>query len=198
MKRHSAVPTILVLAVAVGAHARESRFFPKSIDPNGRHGMMVHCYSNQLQGMNEPSLFDMRTTGAVQSYRFLWLRALTHPIAVRVDIEPDGTGVLTTKMGSGSSCGVPGTLIQNSSRKLDDTQVDAFLALVRKSGFWTAPSPANDQTGTDGAEWIIEGLKAGKYHVIDRWSPGKGPAHDLGIFLAFDLAKMDIPTNEIY
>ena len=70
--------------------------------------------------------------------------------------------------------------------------------LVSKSGFWKAPNPVNDQKGTDGSQWIIEGVRGGKYHVVDRWSPTSGAARELGNFLAFDLAKLSIPKNEIY
>jgi len=34
--------------------------------------------------------------------------------------------------------------------------------------------------------------------VIDRWTPEKGVARELGMMLAFDLAKMSIPKREIY
>jgi hypothetical protein len=73
-----------------------------------------------------------------------------------------------------------------------------FLSRVEKVGFWNAPNPVNDQTGTDGSQWIIEGVKKGKYHIIDRWMPKSGPAHELGILLAFNLAHFQIPTKEIY
>ena len=56
----------------------------------------------------------------------------------------------------------------------------------------------NDQEGTDGSQWVIEGVRAGRYHVVDRWTPSKGVVRELGLMLAFDLAKMDIPKNEIY
>jgi hypothetical protein len=150
------------------------------------------------QGLDEPSLFALAGETTAQAYRLLWLRTFHHPIAVRVDIKPDGTGVLTTKMSSGAGGYSPGKLVQNSSRKLDGVEVKQLLALIERVGFWAAPNPVTDQTGTDGSQWVIEGLKSGNYHVIDRWSPHQGPAHEIGMFLAFDLAKMDIPKSEIY
>jgi hypothetical protein len=187
-----------VIAVALSAPASNTQFFPKSIDHAGMHGLKNHWYSMQLQGLDEPSLFALAGKTTAQAYRLLWLRTFHHPIAVRVDIEPDGTGVLTTKMGSGAGGYSPGKLVQNSSRKLDGVEVKQFLALIERVGFWTAANPVTDQTGTDGSQWVIEGLKSGNYHVIDRWSPHQGPAHEIGMFLAFDLAKMDIPKSEIY
>jgi hypothetical protein len=174
------------------------QFFPKSsLDPGGCHFKADWC-STQLRALKEPSLFELAHDPRAQTYRFLWLRTFHHPIAIRVDLKPDLTGTLTSKVGSGAGGYSPGSLIQNSSQALDQTQVRSLLALINRSNFWTAPNPVNDQTGTDGSHWIIEGVRNGKYHVIDRWMPKSGPAHDLGIFLAFELAKMTLPEREIY
>ncbi len=74
----------------------------------------------------------------------------------------------------------------------------AFLSKVTEVGFWNAPNPVNDQRGTDGSQWIIEGVKGSHYHVVDRWSPTNGVARQLGLLLAFDLAKIAMPKNDIY
>jgi hypothetical protein len=68
-------------------------------------------YSAQLRALKEPSLFQLASNALSHSYRFLWLRTFNHPIAIRVDIKPAGTGALTTKVTSGA--GVPR---QNSVR----------------------------------------------------------------------------------
>ena len=188
---------VVTLAASIAA-ASDTQFFPKSIDQIGMHGFKAHWYSSQLQGLDEPSLFALTGNATAHAYRFLWLRTFHHPIAIRLNIDPDGTGMLTTKMSSGAGGYSPGKLVQDSTRRLDATQIKDFLARIEQEGFWTAPNPINDQKGTDGSQWIIEGVKGGHYHVVDRWSPSKGPARDLGVFLAFDLAKMDIPKNEVY
>jgi hypothetical protein len=41
-------------------------------------------------------------------------------------------------------------------------------------------------------------VKDGKYHVVDRWSPSRGPVHELGIALALTLAHLKIPKDQIY
>jgi hypothetical protein len=51
----------------------------------------------------------------------------------------------------------------------------------------------------DGAEWIIEGVKQGRYHTIDRRSPDpKDPAHLLGIALMIHLARFRLLYQEVY
>jgi hypothetical protein len=190
--------TAAVTLIAISAAASDTQFFPKSTDSVGMHGLKARWYSMQLHALDEPSLIALTGNANSQVYRFLWLRSFHHPIAVRMNVDSDGTGVLTIKMGSGAGGYSPGKLLENSSRKLDVTQVREFLALVEREGFWAAPNPVNDQRGTDGSQWITEVAKGGRYHVVDRWTPSHGPAHDLGMFLAFDLAKMEIPKNEIY
>ena len=56
----------------------------------------------------------------------------------------------------------------------------------------------SDTAGCDGSQWIIEGIKKGKYHVVDRWSPAKGAVHDLGLAFALGLAQLRIPKDQLY
>jgi len=188
----------LATLLAFSVSACHAQFFPKSsLDVRG-DDFKANWYSAQLRALEEPSLFELASNPLSHSYRFLWLRTFNHPIAIRVDIKPDGTGTLMIKMASGAGGYAPGTLIENTSQALDETQIRSFLALVDRVNFWTVPNPVDDQAGTDGSQWIIEGLKSGKYHVVDRWTPESGPAYDLGVFFVFDLAKMSLPKREVY
>jgi hypothetical protein len=113
-------------------------------------------------------------------------------------LQADGSWIMVTKVASGAGGYSPGTLTANTSRQITAQEVQSFRSKVESDGFWNSPNPIDDQAGTDGSQWIIEGVKAGRYHVVDRWMPKNGPARDLGLFLAFDLAKLSIPKNEIY
>jgi hypothetical protein len=118
-------------------------------------------------------------------------------VAVRLDIKVDGTGKLTVKTASGAGGYQPGKLTENTSRSLTREETSKFLEQVKDVGFWALPS--DEKTlGFDGAQWIIEGVKDGKYHVVDRWSPKKGPIHELGTTLALSLAHLKIPKDELY
>lgn len=189
---------VLAIAMVVSVAQCQVQYFPKSSLDSGGDGFKAHWYSLQLRALEEPSLFRLADIPASESYRFLWLRTFNHPISIRIDLKPDGTGILTTKIANGAGGYSPGALIENSSRTLKAEEVRAFLFRVERVGFWKARNPVNDQRGTDGSQWVIEGVKKGKYHVVDRWSPSGGVAHDLGLMLAFDLAKVDVPENEIY
>lgn len=184
--------------MALFASLAQGQYFPKSsLDSNG-HEFKAAWYSSQLRALQEPSLLALKETPSSESYRFLWLRSFHHPIAIRLEVKPDGSGILTTKVANGAGGFSPGVLSENGSHLLTQERTQAFLSLVDRLNFWNTPNPVNDQKGTDGSQWIIEGVKGGHYHVVDRWSPKSGVVRELGQMLAFDLAKMNIPENEIY
>lgn len=174
------------------------QFFPKGSVDWGGGDFKSQWYSWQLRALKEPSLLQLSKDTASRCYRFLWLRSFNHPVAIRINIRADGTGVLTTKVASGEGGFRPGALILNESRPLTSEEARSFLAQIKKTDFWNLPNPVNDQTGTDGSQWVIEGVEHGRYHVVDRWMPKAGPIHELGVTLAFKLAKLKIPQNEIY
>jgi hypothetical protein len=185
------------LAIALSLTSAVGQDFPKSsLDITG--SFKSQWYSSELRVLEEPSLYSLSKSTSAESYRFLWLRSFHHPVAIRLDLKPDGTSIMSVKVASGAAGFRPGVLIEQRSQAVGKEQTQAFLKRVADLHFWDVPNPVNDQTGTDGSQWIIEGVKAGQYHVVDRWTPTKGVARELGMMLAFQLAKMDIPQNEIY
>ena len=151
-----------------------------------------------MRAREEPSLYSLRKNLTAESYRFLWLRTFHHPIAIRLDLNSDGTSNLIVKVASGAGGYSPGVLREQRSQMVGMKQTQAFLKRIGELRFWNTPSRVSDEEGADGSQWIIEGLHAGRYHVLDRSSPSKGAVRKLGMMLAFDLAKMDIPEDEIY
>jgi hypothetical protein len=188
------------LLVSAFASLGQETYFPKDTLGDDAWGEQFKAkwYSQELKILEEPSLLEQAKKPSVESYRFLWLRTFKHPVAVRLDMRADGIGVLTTKVASGTGGFRPGHLIENTSRPLTRQQTQAFLAELQKQHFWSLPGHVNDQTGTDGSQWIVEGAKDGKYHVAARWSPNEGPVRELGIRLAIGLAQMNVPKGDLY
>lgn len=178
----------------------QEAYFPEGVLANNswENEFRTNWYSRELRVLEEPSLFGMAKNYSWESYRFLWIRTFHHPIAIRLDIRADGIGILTTKVASGTGGFAPGHLVENTSRPLGLDQTRAFLALTNKIGFWLLPSNDGVKFGLDGSQWIVEGVKKGKYHVVDRWSPYEGPVHELGLTLAIGLAHMNFSKNELY
>jgi len=175
-------------------------YFPRTVfSTDLREDRFVsRWYSRDLSALKEPSLFEMRKALSYGSYRFLWLRTFHHPVAIRLDLKADGTGVLTTKVSSGAGGYDPGALTVNKSRPLTPEQVRSVLEQIKDSSFWSLPVRERDRAGEDGSEWIFEGVKKDQYHVVSQWSPKEGPIRKIGLLFLTDLAKMDIPKAELY
>jgi hypothetical protein len=191
--------TALATAILAILVMPQDSYFPNGAlsDYDRADSFKARWYSDQLRALEEPSLLEEANMQSRQSYRFLWLRTFHHPVAVRLDITPDGTGKLTVKIANGAGGYKPGKLIENKSPLVTQKQTDKFLQHVKDAGFWELSS-YEKTSGCDGAEWIIEGVKDGKYHVVNRWTPSKGPARELGMALAFELAQLKIPKDELY
>lgn len=191
--------TALATAILATLVISQDSYFPSGAlsDYDRVDSFKARWYSDQLRALEEPSLLQEANRPSQQSYRFVWLRTFHHPVAVRLGIMSDGTGKLTVKIANGAGGYKPGKLIENTTAALTQKQTDKFLEQVRDVGFWELPS-FEKTSGCDGAEWIIEGVKDGKYHVVDRWTPSKGPIRELGMTLAFDFAQLKIPKDELY
>lgn len=150
------------------------------IPPSALGSSRVDWYSRQLTALQEPSLYAMRTERAAEVYRFLWLRTFHHPVAVRVVCKEDGD-MIVCKMCAGAGGYEPGRLMLNRSASFSPHQKTQLKALLESSRFWELPSK-DTSFGLDGSHWIVEAVKDGRYHIVDRWSPESGAVRDLGLF----------------
>jgi hypothetical protein len=175
------------------------RYFPKgSLSANPQSDeFSAKWYSEQLAALREPSLWESSKTQQTQSYRFLWLRTFHHPIAIRVDVNVNGTSRLTTKIAGGAGGYAPGKLIRNVAVTLSKEQTDWFLEKIVQHKFWQLPS-MQEAGGEDGAQWIVEGIKDGSYHIVDRWSPQDGDVRAIGLIMINDLAKLTLKPADVY
>jgi hypothetical protein len=130
-------------------------------------------YGKHLRVLGERPLCG----SAAEVYRLTWVPSFHPTIVVRVARDSAGY-LLRAKRESGAGGYEPGRLVVDTSIRLVKSDVDALRRLLGAAHFWSLPSkPAPDGTvGTDGAQWVMEGLVAGRYHVVDRWSPrAEGP-----------------------
>jgi hypothetical protein len=192
---------LLLLLCGLGAAFAHEPYFPQGVLEDNAQGDSFRSgwYSKHLKALEEPSLLQKSKGSSAESYRFVWLRTFHHPIIVRVDVRADGSAELTTKVSNGAGGYEPGKLIENTSRPLTQRQTETFLATIQRLQFWDLPTHETPETvGCDGSQWIVEGIKDGKYHVVDRWTPAKGAVHDLGLAFVFGLAQMKIPKEQLY
>ena len=184
--------------------AQESYFPPKTFGKGRWAESEASIYSFMLKKLEEPALFTKAQKPSTEAYRFLWLRTFHNPIAVRMEVQPDGSSILTIKIADGHA-GFPRTvtkLIQSTTRSLSRQQTDEFRNKVQTLNFWKAVTHDNGgPAATDCDGWILEGIEKGTYHVVARAIPNRLPAttqtvHTLGLALAVELAQMDIPEDE--
>lgn len=132
-----------------------------------------------LPPMGEPSLLEARDQQA-NAYRFIYQHSMQHkPLVVRISIRPDGTGEVITKILTYAADCKTGKLTKNKKRVVPKKAVDALLKRVEEADFWQLPAE-DSVIGPDGATWIVEGVKDGRYHVVNRWSPRRGEYKRLG------------------
>src|SRR5262245_51972945 len=105
----------LMLAALSTSLPAQTKFFPPGTlgETKQLDQFVSDWYTKQLKALKEPSLWELSKKSVPQAYRFLWLRSFHHPVAIRLDINADGTARLTTKMTSGAGGYAPGKLIQN-------------------------------------------------------------------------------------
>ncbi len=183
------------------SQAAKQEYFPKGTFVEGRDDgdFRAGWYSRQLHAMGEPSLSTGAAPAPSVTYRFTWLRTFHHPVVARMVLDGMGSGTLYLKMADGAGGYRPGKVILNSTIVLKPAQVPEILSLLAQMDFWHAPTElVHGQSGTDGSEWLLEGSNQSAYHVVDRWTPQGGPLHDLGLYLVFDIAKLDVPKQEVY
>lgn len=177
---------LLRVAIAIGLciflqdHAA-AQFFPArafSEKPDA-DDYAAAWYSRQLSAMEEPSLWKAAGRKDAEIYRFTWLRTFHPPYAFRLEVRADGTGTLVAKGASGAGGYDPGRLVLDKTLALDAKRVRQFTAALDALKFWALPARDNTRTGFDGSQWILEGVKGGRYHVVDRWTPERGPFRNL-------------------
>jgi hypothetical protein len=155
---------LVVLLAAPPADAGRARMscFPKAA---ALDEFRYEWYCKHLQAMGEREL----APGA-ESYRFLYLRSFDAPISVRVQRIGD-SWLLSGRTLSGKGGYEPGSVVNRTERELSTEEVQALERRLRGADFWGDPWVNQEDTGVDGARWILEGRRGSEYRLLDIWSP---------------------------
>lgn len=159
--------------------SNEIAYFPDEL----AGGIGFWWYPSRLQAMNEPSLWQASSNKDLHTYRFLWLRTFDAPIAIRIETNSLGAGLLFAKATDGKAGYLPGKLVTDDVQRLTADHIDGFLAKLDHVQFWQLPATDYSRQGFDGADWVVEGVKDGRYHVVVRWSPGNAPFRELALHM---------------
>lgn len=168
----------------------------------GEMNWIAKFYSGSLAAMREPSLSRIRDE-SLETYRFLWLRSFHPPVCVRL-IRVNNLRFMSVKQLSDGGRGVDGeaifpkTLTVDEIRPVSGAQWEHFQALLTESDFWSMPTEVSPK-GLDGAGWLLEGVKSGRYHVVDRQSPERGPYREACLYLLrVSGVEIDESKGELY
>ena len=153
-----------------------------------------------LAHLGEPSLFEAAKDLKTFSFRVSFFSPVpTHYVAVRLVVNDDGTGEITSAVSSGK-----GTVVKRTTNSVTNADVGRLLELVRKAEFWSMASIEQEPSAPDGSErkayvldgafWMLEGVHDGSFHYVFRRNPSPSPITEVGCLLAKDLAK---PTEGI-
>ena len=160
----------------------------------GQDTFLVTWYSEMLKALKEPILFNRPSQN--ETYRFTWLRTFHNPVAIR--IEKNGEDyMLFWKLCDGKGGYEPGQLVIDKFRKISRDDWDNFIGLLKTVDFWDMESRETGLQGTDGSQWILEGVNENNYHVVDRWTPRQNDYFDCGNFL-IQLTDLKIPEDDKY
>ncbi|MDD5644630.1 MAG: hypothetical protein PHO00_04190 [bacterium] len=158
------ITTILTL-VALTSFAETIDYFPDgTIDD-----FCEEWYGEHLLTMKEPSLFLSAKDQSKEIYRFTLLPTWGRPVSVRVEVNDTIITIHTVTL-TGSGGYEPGDIEFKESIILTPQESSMLIEKINSLNLFSMPLE-DDTRGLDGSEWIFEGVKNGKYHVISRWCP---------------------------
>jgi hypothetical protein len=124
----------------------------------------AEIFSTSLTALDEPSILAAPAC-VDEAYRFLWLRSFRTPVVIGVWKVGDQYMLTAKQLNESGQVGL------RMNRELTLEEWNSALSLVAKTSFWEMPTVKEPLSGYDGADWVLEGVRSGRYHVVDRWSP---------------------------
>jgi hypothetical protein len=168
----------------VQAEKSASVFFPKGIFSTIGEADQFNAarYARYLRALQEPSLYAMKSNSQAVVFRFLCLRTFGQPFVIRVIARANGGGIVRFKMTDGTGGYRPGDLVADKTVKLDKKQTQRCLARIERADFWQLKTKETNKDLRDEAQWVLEGVRNGKYNLVERQSPSRGGVRRLGLY----------------
>src|SRR5271155_5834386 len=163
-----AVPILIALCVLAGPASAQS-YFPIQTKPGqpGVTASQAQWYGKFLEKMKEPRLPEAASDATAVIYRLTILPTAGNPIAVRA--QKLGTLFnLAARRLDGQGGSDPGKSAEEKDVQLSEADSSTLESTIAQLKFFEMPTDEH-LVGADGEEWILEGVAAGKYHVIHRW-----------------------------
>lgn len=120
-------------------------------------------YSKQIMALGGKDLKQYEG----ECYRFTCIPPFWEPVMLTVKVNSDGSGTLHFSMCNNPINVFEGDLLKEEKKELTKKQVDDFLETLKQTDFWNLPKE-DDFMVMDGTQLVIEGVKNGQYHILDR------------------------------
>jgi hypothetical protein len=140
-------------------------------------------------------------------YRITIIPTFYKPIRIRVEKRRNAY-ILTAKRLSGKGGYKAGKLETEKRRRLSSREWERLHELLRTVDFWQMPDRDEDTTPEkegeisvlvcmDGADWVIEGVKNGRYRAVNRYCPDDMNFVAIGLYLA-ELSGLKVKERELF
>jgi len=151
-------------------------YFPDPVDEEEKDldAGAVDTGTKLLRAMREPSLRALSQTDPTAiAYRFLWINWSGHPVAVRITKREENIRLNFFVLDGGARYAGP-VAVQKTFR-LSHAQWDELVLRVEKTGFWSMSASADEEPSrvSWGGLLVMEGVRSGQYHAVDRSGPDR-------------------------
>ncbi len=152
---------------------KQQRYFPPSIfsEIEDFHNFQDAWFGMHLYSMKEKSLWKKRKQERIQIYRILSLPSFSSPFCLTIEIKQDEAGLMHIKSTDGLGGYDPGKISMDQEFPLTKAEIEDFLNYIEQLRFWSL-QVTDDPFAlvVDGTIIVMEGLKDGQYHVVNRHS----------------------------
>ena len=143
-------------------------YFPPA-ESGGPTPSLAWSFSRGLYALKEKPLWPP-SSASEPIYRVTAFPASTFPRSVTLTVMPDQTGQIKFRATDAQRQNIS----VDSTRTISSQEVAGLMEALIRIQFWQLPTNA-PQLGLDGADFILEGVQEGKYHIVVRWCPGNTP-----------------------
>jgi hypothetical protein len=140
-------------------------YFPPQTFTSRAADFQVAWYSSDMYQLGETPLWPPSPENQ-KTYRLTYLGAFTGPKTVTLAVLPDGSGNVKMTVLDKSRNQAKG----EQTSTVADGRVSDFLKHLDRAHIWEMPTESQNR-GLDGADWILEGVQDGRYHIAVRWCP---------------------------
>jgi hypothetical protein len=153
-------------------------------------------FSSILAHLREPSLFEAAKNPNVVSLRASYFSPVpTREIVIRLDVNAEGSGQITTVVSTGTE-----SEVRRTQNGVSVAEVKKLRQLIAKVELWSLSSTEKTNDAgrnvyvTDGSYWMVEGANEGLFHYVYRQNPKPGAITEVACDLAKDLVKPEDST----